>query len=46
MLKSQNIDAVSIITWNNTHAPITIAALDAGKHVLCEKPPAINAQKL
>jgi predicted dehydrogenase len=45
MLKSQNIDAVSIITWNNTHAPITIAALDAGKHVLCEKPPAINAQE-
>lgn len=43
MLRSENIDAVSVITWNNTHAPITIAALNAGKHVLCEKPPALNA---
>lgn len=43
MVKSKNIDAVSVITWNNTHAPITIAALNAGKHVLCEKPPALNA---
>lgn len=45
MLKSQNLDAVSIITWNNTHAPIAIAALEAGKHVLCEKPPALNAEE-
>ena len=43
LLKSPNVDAVSVITWNNTHAPITIAALKAGKHVLCEKPPALNA---
>ncbi|MEW4326774.1 Gfo/Idh/MocA family oxidoreductase [Rossellomorea marisflavi] len=32
------IDAVSICTWNNSHADIAIAALDAGKHVLVEKP--------
>jgi predicted dehydrogenase len=43
MLKSDEIDAVSVVTWNNSHAPITIAALEAGKHVLCEKPPALNA---
>lgn len=43
MLKDGNIDAVSVITWNSTHFPVTIAALNAGKHVLCEKPPALNA---
>lgn len=43
MLEKADIDAVSVITWNNTHAPITIAALESGKHVLCEKPPALNS---
>jgi predicted dehydrogenase len=33
-----DIDAISICTWNNTHAEIAIAALQAGKHVLVEKP--------
>jgi len=45
MLKLQNLDAVSVCTWNNGHAPITIAALKAGKHVLCEKPPAMNVSE-
>ena len=43
MFKKAEIDAVSVITSNNTHEPITIAALEAGKHVLCEKPPALDA---
>lgn len=38
MLKRDDIDGVSICTWNNTHAAIAIAALEAGKHVLVEKP--------
>ena len=38
LLQNRKIDAVSICTWNNTHAEIAIAALEAGKHVLVEKP--------
>ena len=45
MLKLQELDAVSVCTWNSAHAPCAIAALNAGKHVLCEKPMALNARE-
>ncbi len=43
LLRMTELDAVVISTPNHLHAPMTIAALDYGKHVLCEKPPARNA---
>ena len=43
LLAMDEIDAVSVCTPNNFHAPPTIAALEAGKHVICEKPMASNA---
>jgi len=45
MLEKSDIDVVSVITSNSTHKAITIDALEAGKHVLCEKPPALNAKQ-
>ena len=43
LLKDDDIDAVSVTTWNNRHSGISIDALESGKHVLCEKPIAMNA---
>lgn len=45
LLAADTIDAVSVCTSNNTHAEVTIAALNAGKHVLCEKPMAISLEE-
>lgn len=45
MLRQENLDAVSVCTWNSQHAPCTIAALKAGVHVLCEKPMAISSKE-
>lgn len=38
LLERDDIDLIDICTPGNTHAEIAIAALEAGKHVLCEKP--------
>jgi predicted dehydrogenase len=38
MLANEVLDVVHVLTPNNAHAPLTIAALEAGCHVMCEKP--------
>ncbi len=43
LLAMDSVDAVIIATPNLFHAPIALAAIKAGKHVLCEKPIAMNA---
>ena len=41
-LLKEELDAVLVLTPNNSHSEITVAALKSGKHVMCEKPMAIN----
>jgi len=38
LLRRDDIDAVDVCLHNNLHMPVTVAALEAGKHVYCEKP--------
>jgi predicted dehydrogenase len=45
-LLSSDIDAVYVATLPDSHADYSIAALNAGKHVLCEKPAAVNLAQL
>jgi predicted dehydrogenase len=42
LVSIDEIDAVSICTGNNFHQPATVAAANSGKHILCEKPMAMN----
>lgn len=46
MLATPGLDAVSVIVPNKFHAPLAIQCLNAGKHVFCEKPPALNAAQV
>jgi len=42
LLKDESIDVIHVCTPNSSHAPISIAASNAGKHVMCEKPMATS----
>lgn len=45
LLKEENVDAVSVCLPNYLHAPVSIDALNAGAHVLCEKPMATSIEE-
>ncbi len=45
LLKREDIDAVDICTPNNLHKEVAIAAAEAGKMILCEKPLAMNVKE-
>src|SRR5918994_3812304 len=44
MVEAEGIDVVHICTPNHLHLPLAEAALRAGKHVICEKPLALDAE--
>lgn len=42
LIDDPTLDVIHVCTWNISHCEITCAALEAGKHVMCEKPMAIT----
>lgn len=46
ILANQEIDAVLVCSSTDTHSPISIAAIQAGKHVFCEKPIDHDVEKI
>ena len=46
LLKDETIDSVDICTPNYLHSIIAVAAFNAGKHVFCEKPDAVNVEEV
>lgn len=45
LLADEEVDLVTLITPHNTHAPLAIQCLNAGKAVICEKPMCLTAQE-
>ena len=45
MMAKEDLDAVSVCTWNSVHKDATIAALRGGANVICEKPMAMNTEE-
>lgn len=46
LVDDPHINTLAILTRHHLHAPLTLAALGAGKHVFCEKPLALNREEL
>lgn len=46
LLADESVDLVLIATPNDLHRPLAIAAMEAGKHVICEKPITISSEDL
>ncbi|RUT47590.1 Gfo/Idh/MocA family oxidoreductase [Paenibacillus anaericanus] len=46
VLDDPSVDIILIATPNDSHHPITLQALHAGKHVICEKPAMMNSQEV
>src|ERR1700730_10861388 len=46
LLEDRSVDAAIICLPNFLHFPASLAALEAGKHVLCEKPPTLNSAEM
>ncbi|WP_077611452.1 Gfo/Idh/MocA family protein [Clostridium sp. Marseille-P2415] len=46
LLADESVEAVTIATPNDTHLPIALAVMGAGKHVVCEKPVALGSDEL
>lgn len=46
ILEDESIDAIAILTPHDQHSEQIQAAIEAGKHVFCEKPPALNPEQL
>lgn len=46
LLDDLSVEAITIATPNDTHLPIALAAMGARKHVVCEKPVALNSDEL
>jgi len=46
LLNDKSVDLVTIVTPNDFHRSLSIACLNAGKHVICEKPVTLNAREL
>jgi predicted dehydrogenase len=45
LIERDDIDAIDIVAPNNVHIPIALAAIAAGKHVICEKPLAMSLRE-
>lgn len=45
LLKDDAIDVIHVCTPNSSHKELTVASLDAGKHVMCEKPMAKTTEE-